>query len=435
MGNGTRRQFLGPRSVFLSVALLMVVAAFALSKNGKLNAQSGSLTAPSLSATAKEGGVIDLSWTSVSGAVKYELLAWVDGGSSWESVNDEELTGTAYSHSGLSAGTTYFYTVRAVVADGTNGTWSGYASATAIGGPPPPGSTSTSTPTATPTPTQQGFVPPPPESNSNAPPPGSEAEQPDDGAVLPPDTSDSRSDSTATSTPTPTLTSTPTSTATPTATAPALIAPALTAVATVRGVVLSWEAAAGAVRYELATYWDAGTGWQRIGGDSLTGTSYTHTDAVAGTEYYYSIQAVNAEGETSGWQLDYPTAIALAGAATLTPTPTATPGGVTTTPTSTPTATASALAVPALAAQATAGGVALSWGAVPNAVRYELVTLWDTGGGWSGWQRIGGDDLTGTAYTHTGVVAGTTYYYSIRAVNAAGEASGWLMDYPTATAQ
>lgn len=197
--------------------------------------------------------------------------------------------------------------------------------------------------------------------------------------------------------------------------------------------VLSWEAAAGAVRYELATYWDAGTGWQRIGGDNLTGTTYTHTDVSPGTKYYYSIQALNAEGETSGWQMDYPTAIALAAAATSTPT--ATPEGATSTPTSTPTPTASALAVPALAAQATASGVALSWGAVPNAVRYELVTLWDTGSGWSGWQPIGGNDLTGTSYTHTDVTAGTTYYYSIRAVNAGGEASGWLADYPTATAQ
>lgn len=436
----------GPRSAILLAAILAVVTVFTLLTNGELSAQGGSLTAPSLSATAKEGGVIDLRWTSVSGAVKYELLAWVDGGSSWESVTDEPLTGTTHSQSGLSAGTTYYYTVRAVAADGANSSWSGYASATAIGGPPPPGSTSTptSTTTPTPTPTQQGYVPPPPA--SNAPPPGSEAEQPRGGSVLPPDTTDpneeggeeppeSRSVSTATSTSTPTatLTSTSTSTATPTATAAPLIAPVLTAEATEQGVVLSWEAAAGAVRYELATYWDAGTGWQGIGGNSLTGTAYTHTDVTPGTKYYYSIQALNAEGETSGWQLDYPTAIALAAAATTTPTATPTPGGATSTPT--PTATASALSVPALAAQATAGGVVLSWEAVPSAVRYEIVTLWDAGNGWSGWQPIGGDNLTGTAYTHTGVVAGRTYYYSIRAVNAEGEASGWLMDYPTAIAQ
>ena len=47
---------------------------------------------------------------------------------------------------------------------------------------------------------------------------------------------------------------------------------------------------------------------------------------------------------------------------------------------------------------------------------------------------LGGDSLTGTTFTHANVIAGTTYYYSIRALNAAGEASGWLLDYPFATA-
>ena len=65
--------------------------------------------------------------------------------------------------------------------------------------------------------------------------------------------------------------------------------PELTVRATVGGVELSWEAAAGAVRYELATWWDEEIGWQYIGGDDLTGTTYTHTEVAAGTTYWYSI--------------------------------------------------------------------------------------------------------------------------------------------------
>ena len=205
----------------------------------------------------------------------------------------------------------------------------------------------------------------------------------------------------------------------------------MTAEATVGGVALSWEAAAGAVRYELATWWDEGTGWQMVGGDDLAGTTYTHTDVAAGTTYYYSIRAVNAVGETSDWLLEYPSATALAVKVAESSAPAPTPT-LTSTPTPTATATAPALpSVPELTARATVGGVELSWGAAAGAVRYELATWWDEG---TGWQYIGDGAMTGTTYTHTDVAAGTTYYYSIRAVNEAGETSGWLLEYPSATA-
>ena len=185
------------------------------------------------------------------------------------------------------------------------------------------------------------------------------------------------------------------------------------------------------MRYELLTWWTAAAAWQPIGGANLTGTAYTHTGVTAGTTYHYSIRAVYADGQTSAWLTDYPTATALSaiGASTATPSPTSTSG-----PTPTPTATASTsaeLAVPQLTAQTTAAGILLTWQLVPHAVRYELLAYRDAA---AGWQPIGGDDLTGTAYTHTGATAGTTYFYSIRAVNAAGQTSAWLTDYPTAVA-
>ncbi len=182
-----------------------------------------------------------------------------------------------------------------------------------------------------------------------------------------------------------------------------LTVPALVAEATAGGVALRWEAVPDAVRYELAVWWDVETGWQWIGGDNLTGTTYTHSDITAGTRYYYSIRAVNAAGGTSAWLLDYASA----------------------------TATGSALVAPTLTAAATARGVALSWEAVPDAVRYELAVWWDAE---TGWQWIGGDNLTATTYTHSDITAGTRYYYSIRAVNAAGGTSAWLLDYASAVA-
>ena len=65
-----------------------------------------------------------------------------------------------------------------------------------------------------------------------------------------------------------------------------------------------------------------------------------------------------------------------------------------------------------------------------DAARYELLNWWDAE---TGWQPLGGNDLTGASYTHTTVTVGITYYYSIRTVNAAGQTSNWLQPYPAAT--
>ena len=184
-----------------------------------------------------------------------------------------------------------------------------------------------------------------------------------------------------------------------------LTAPELTATATAGAVELSWEAVQDAARYELSTWWNADTGWQSLGGDTLTGTSFTHTTVTAGTTYYYSIRAVNAAGQPSDWLEPYPSATVPVGSGT-------------------PPAT------PELTAAAAVGAVELSWEAVQDAARYELSAWWNAD---TGWQQLGGDNLTGTSFTHTTVTAGTTYYYSIRAVNASGQTSDWLHPYPSAT--
>ena len=204
----------------------------------------------------------------------------------------------------------------------------------------------------------------------------------------------------ATATPTATLEADAAATATPTATATGmtLSVPALTAEAAESAVEVSWTVVVGAARYALWV-WDRVNDWAQIGGNSLTGTTYTHSDVTAGTTYYYAIRAVNADSETSAWSAHVPATV---------------PGGP--------------LSTPALTAEAAESAVEVSWTAVVGAARYAL-WVWDSV---NEWRQIGGDSLTGTTYTHSDVSAGTTYWYAIRAVNADGETSAWS-DFVPAT--
>ena len=277
-------------------------------------------TTPELTARAAVGAV-ELSWEAVQNAVRYELQTWWDADTGWQQLGGENLTGTSYTHTTVTAGITYYYSIRAINAAGQTSDW----------------------------------LKPFPAAAPSA-------------AGTPPST------------------------------------PELTARAVVGAVELSWEAVQNAARYELFTWWDAETGWQPLGGNNLTGTSYTHTTVTAGITYYYSIRAINAAGQTSDWLKPFPAAA--------------------------PSAAGTPPSTPELTARAAVGAVELSWEAVQDAVRYELQTWWDAE---TGWQPLGGENLTGTSYTHSTVTAGITYYYSIRAVNAAGQTSDWLQPYPAAT--
>ena len=164
----------------------------------------------------------------------------------------------------------------------------------------------------------------------------------------------------------------------------------MTAQAAEDGVELSWTTVHGATRYELWV-WDSVNEWRQIGGDSLTGTTYTYTDLVAGTTYFYTIRAANADGETSAWSDQVSTVTATAGTTyghtqpgpttrltALTPTSTPTTTGQPSDssaadPTPTPSPTVAALSVPVLTAQASEDGVELSWTTVHGATRYELL--------------------------------------------------------------
>ena len=387
------------------------------------------LHAPDLIARATEGDV-ELSWVPVDGAARYELTSRTSAGS-WQYLGVGDLTGTSYSHTGLTPGTTYHYRARAVSESGDTGPWSEPVSVTV----PEPAS---SAPTSTPTPTDS-----PPSTPTPTPTPPTVPEQ------------------TATPTPPPQKLASAATSTHPLAQA-MLPVPVLSATAKVGAVELHWGAVDGAIRYEILSWTSAG-GWQFLGGDNLTGVIYLHTDLSAGTTYHYKIRSVSESGHTSPWSEWQSATVteAHSSAPTPTPTPTATPTSTpntthtatathTPTPTPTPTATpntahtatathtptpptpsstasptptlaSSEFSVPVLSVQASVGAVELRWGAVAGALRYEILS-WTSAGGW---QYLGGDNLTATVYHHARLTAGTTYHYKIRAVSRSGDMTAW----------
>ncbi len=153
---------------------------------------------------------------------------------------------------------------------------------------------------------------------------------------------------------------------------------------------LSWNAVQDAARYELWV-WDIVNEWQQLGGDNLTATSYNHAGLTSGTTYYYQVRALNADSEAGAWSARVNE---VAGNAPARPVLTATAGYLQNT---------------------------LSWPAVTGATSYEL---WAWDGAWA--QLLdNGSPITGVSHTHTGLIAGRTYYYQGRAVNAGGVKSAW----------
>lgn len=108
---------------------------------------------------------MELSWTAVSGAVRYALWAWWDGLEDWQPLDDDNLTATSYSHEDLTAETTYYYIIVAVDANGAWGAWSNEVNATvaappdgAVVDPQEPAVTLAATPTPQPQEAQSQLV-------------------------------------------------------------------------------------------------------------------------------------------------------------------------------------------------------------------------------------------------------------------------------------
>lgn len=159
----------------------------------------------------------------------------------------------------------------------------------------------------------------------------------------------------------------------------------LTAVPSTTSAVVSlqWTASPGISDYVLKRAKFAGGPWVVIG--TVQGTSFNDVDATNGHTYYYSVCAVTAAGEQS--------ASSNVVSATVIP---AAPTNLT----------------------ATAGRsqVALSWTASNDATSYRILRSTKSGSGYS----LIASGITATTFTDTKIVAGTTYYYVVQAVNATG---------------
>jgi fibronectin type 3 domain-containing protein len=172
---------------------------------------------------------------------------------------------------------------------------------------------------------------------------------------------------------------------------PAAIAAAPSGLAATAGngqVTLAWNADSGAVTYNVYRGTSAGGESATAIATGVTSPSYTDSTVTNNTTYYYKVAAVNTGG-TSGLSNE---ASAL---------PKVVPPG---TPTS-PTATAGF------------GNISLSWGASQGATSYNIYRSTTSGGEGTTPYATG---VTSASYTDSNVTAGTTYYYTIVAVDSAG---------------
>ena len=167
-------------------------------------------------------------------------------------------------------------------------------------------------------------------------------------------------------------------------------APMVTATpATLSQINVSWPAVAGASSYIVSSSPDGST-WTPL--VTQAGTTYQNTSLSADTEYYYQVTAVNATGDSA------------ASMTAMANTTLAAPTGF-------------GLTV------ASANEIDLAWTAVSDATSYSIQRS-TNGTTWTTLNPSPSLNSTSSSYADTTVAAGTTYYYSVYAVDAAGTSAG-----------
>ena len=148
---------------------------------------------------------------------------------------------------------------------------------------------------------------------------------------------------------------------------------------------LTWNAVSGATSYKVYRATSQNGTYSLLG--TVTTTSYTNTGAKAGTTYWYKVKAVNSAGESAYSNI-------VSGQATIT---TLTMGH-----------------------SAASGKPQLTWKAVSGAASYRVYRATAKNGAYSVINTT-----KALTYTNTGAALGTTYYYKVEALNAAGKSMGF----------
>ena len=342
--------------------------------------------APTVTMTCSDSGKPKLTWNAVSGATSYRVFRSESRGTGYSLLGT--TTATSYTNTGAAVGKTYYYRVKAVNSVGTSGysnIVSGKAKAAA---PAAPSVTAGNSSTGKPQLTWKAVS----------------------GAVKYEVYRSTRQNSgysllgTTTST---SYVNTGASTGTTyyyrvkavnrngmasgysnivscKAKAAAPAAPSVTAGNSSTGKPrLTWKAVSGAVSYRIYRSESRGTGYSLLG--TTSSTSYVNTGAAAGKTYYYRVKAVNRDGMASGYSN------IVSGKATL-PAP-----------------------VLNIGLSVSSGKPMLAWDAVPGATSYRIYRSTSRGTGYSLLATT-----TSTSYVNTSAAKGTTYYYRVKACNAAG---------------
>ena len=400
-----------PSRILLLVAILAALALNPLHTQNAIHAQTESpaiLPAPTLTAASSGATAIEVSWSSVSGADRYRLWVWWDSDTGWQRLDDGNFAGTSHIHPSLTAGRTYYYVVVAVDSNGEQGALSEQVSLTL-----PQSSQTLAAPVLTAESTEATTV-------QVSWTPVSDAVSYELWAWWSSDTGwqplVDRS-LTVTSFTHTELTAGRTYyyiavavdsngnqgvwseqvSVTLSGASQALGAPILTVASTgATTVEVSWTSVSGAVTYQLWSWWNSDTGWQRLDDSSLTDTSFTDTEVTAGVTYYYIVAAVDSNADRGA--LSEQVSVTVPGMSQSLEAPTLT------------------------AATPLTTTVDLSWTLVSGAASYELWAWWDIT---TGWQQLDDGSLTDTAYAHTEVTAGLTYYYLVAAVDTNDERGAW----------
>ena len=148
---------------------------------------------------------------------------------------------------------------------------------------------------------------------------------------------------------------------------------------------LTWNAVSGATSYKVYRATSQNGTYSLLG--TVTATSYTNTGAKAGVTYYYKVKAVNSAGESAFSNV-------VSGKTTVT---TLTMGH-----------------------SATSGKPQLTWKAVSGAASYRVYRATTKNGAYTVINTT-----KALTYTNVGAALGTTYYYKVEALNAAGKSMGF----------